>query len=147
MESIMGSRVGRGGTSDVYEWGNSEIIKIYKPHISDDVIDNEIYIGQLLNNFSLDIPRYIGSIDFEGKKALIYERINGKTMAELLFFGYYETEISYKFAQMHYDIHMKVIDELPSQYNLLKNRILKFHLVSFAMHILLVRQPTYLHHH
>jgi aminoglycoside phosphotransferase len=125
MESIIGKHVGSGGTSNVYEWGNSEIVKIYKPHVTDDVIHNEAYIGQLLNKFSLDIPRYIGSIDFNGKKALIYERINGKVMAELLLKGYYETELAYKFAQIHYDIHKKAIDELPSQYDFLKNRILK----------------------
>ncbi|WP_029501311.1 aminoglycoside phosphotransferase family protein [Lachnoclostridium phytofermentans] len=125
MEKILGKQVGSGGTSNVYEWGDTEVIKIYKPHIEDNVIDNEMHIGQLLNRFLLNIPKYMGSIDYYGKRALIYERICGKIMAEPLLAGIYETELAYKFAQMHYDIHNKSLDELPSQYDFLKRRILE----------------------
>ncbi len=125
MEEMIGKQVGSGGTSNVYEWGNTEVVKIYKSHVGDDVINNEMFIGQLLNKFTLEIPKYIGSIDFNGKKALIYERINGEIMAEPLLNGNYKTELANKFAQMHYDIHKKEINELPSQYEFLKNRILE----------------------
>ena len=68
MEKILGKQVGSGGTSNVYEWGDTEVIKIYKPHIEDNVIDNEMHIGQLLNRFLLNIPKYMGSIDYYGKR-------------------------------------------------------------------------------
>lgn len=125
MDCIMGKEIGSGGTSTVYEWGENEVVKVYKPHVTDDTINNEIYIGQLLNNFTLEIPRYLGSIDINGKKALIYERINGTVFAEPLLKGIYKAELAYKFAQMHYDIHKKAVDELPSQYIFLRNRIME----------------------
>lgn len=105
MEYMIGKLVGSGGTSDVYEWGNTEVVKIYKSYVANDVINNEMFIGQLLNKFSLDIPKYNGSIDYNGKKALIYERINGEIMAEPLLKGIYKKELAIKFAQMHLDIH------------------------------------------
>ncbi len=121
----MGKELGSGGTSNVYEWGENEVIKVYKPHVTDDVIDNELYIGQILNNHSLAIPRLIGSINMNDKKALIYERISGMIMAEPILQGVYKTELANTFAQMHYDIHQKIIPELPSQYEFLKNRIVE----------------------
>jgi hypothetical protein len=123
MEHSIGKEIGSGGTSTVYEWGDNEVIKVYKSHVTDGAIQNEMYIGQLLNQFALEIPRYIGSIEVNGKKALIYERINGRLLAEPLLKGSYESELAYRFAQMHYKIHKKSIDELPSQYNFLRYRI------------------------
>ncbi|ABX41625.1 aminoglycoside phosphotransferase family protein [Lachnoclostridium phytofermentans] len=125
MEDMLGKLVGSGGTSNVYEWGNNEVIKIYKPRIEENTINNEMYIGQFLNKFSLNIPKCIGSIDYNGKKALIYERIYGNVMAEPLLKGVYDIELANKFAQMHYDIHKKTIEELPSQNEFLKKRILE----------------------
>jgi Ser/Thr protein kinase RdoA (MazF antagonist) len=125
MDIIIGKEIGSGGTSNVYEYGDNAVIKVYKPHVSDGVINNEKYIGELLNKTTLDIPDLIGSIDVNGKKALIYERIEGKVIAESLLNGWYETEIGYKYAKLHFDIHQKSIIELPSQYDFLKNRILQ----------------------
>lgn len=123
MEDMIGKQLGSGGTSTVYEWRDTQVIKVYKSHVGEDVINNEMYIGQLLNKYTLLIPKLIGSIDINGKKALIYERVHGKVMADSLLKGIYKTELSYRFAKMHYDIHRKEIDELPSQYDFLKNRI------------------------
>lgn len=125
MKNNIGKELGSGGTSKVYEWGENEVIKVYKPHVTDDVIENEMYIGQILNHHSLAIPKLIDSINMDGKKALIYERIFGKIMAEPILQGVYNTELVHKFAQMHYDIHQKKISELPLQYDFLKNRMIE----------------------
>ncbi len=121
----IGKELGSGGASNVYEWGDKEVVKVYKPHVTDDVIDNELYIGQILNNHVFAAPKLIGLTNIDGKKALIYERIPGKIMAEPLLRGVYQTELATKFAQMHYDIHQKIINELPSQYDFLRNRIVE----------------------
>lgn len=122
---MLGNEIGTGGTSTVYEWGETEVLKVYKPHVTDDVIQNEHYIGQLLNKLPLEIPRYFGSIELNGRRALIYERIEGKIFAEPFLQGRYKTELAYKFSQMHFDIHKKVTDKLPAQYIFLKNRIIE----------------------
>ncbi|MDF2586936.1 MAG: hypothetical protein K0S41_777 [Anaerocolumna sp.] len=130
VDIMIGKEIGNGGTSNVYEYGDNAVIKIYKPHISDGVIHNEKYIGELLNKTSLDIPELIGSIDLNGKKALIYERVEGKVLADPLLNGCYETEMGYLYAKLHIDIHKKSIIELPSQYDFLKNRILELENIS-----------------
>jgi tRNA A-37 threonylcarbamoyl transferase component Bud32 len=125
MEDKIGKLIGSGGTSDVYEWGDSEVIKIYKSHINDYVINHERNIGVLLNEYSLNIPKCIGLIDYNGDRAIIYERIKGKVMAETVLEEEFSIETAKSFAQMHYDIHKNEIRELPSQYDFLRNRILE----------------------
>ena len=123
MEKQIGKLIGSGGTSDVHEWGDNEVIKIYKTHISDGTINHEEYIGKLLNKTFLNIPKLIDSITIDGKSALIYERKPGNILAEPLLKGLYEKELAQKFAKMHYDIHMETIIELPKQYEFFYNRI------------------------
>lgn len=123
MEKQIGKLLGSGGTSDVYEWSDSEVIKIYKSHVSDGTINHEEYIGKLLNNTFLNIPKLIDSISIDGKRALIYERKAGNILAAPMLKGIYEKELAQKFAKMHYDIHMETISELPLQYEFFYNRI------------------------
>ena len=125
MEEMIGKQLGSGGTSNVYEWGKHEVIKIYKPHVSENMIQNERRIGELLNHYSLEIPKLIRTVPMNGKTALIYERIHGTIMAEQLLKGRYEPELAYKFAEMHYGIHKKAIVELSPYHDFLQNRILE----------------------
>ena len=125
MEEKIGKKIGSGGTSDVYEWGEKEVLKLYKSHVDEHVIRNEIHIVQLLNEFSLNIPKYIGCINYQNQRGLIYERVYGHIMAQPLLDGVYDTVLAARFAKMHFDIHQKVIGKLPLQYNFLKNRIIE----------------------
>lgn len=124
MENKIGNLLGSGGTSNVYEWGEAYVIKMFKPHVEDSVINNEKNIGKLLNRFSLSIPKLVGSIDNEGKLALIYERVEGEIFAKPLLDGDYQQRLAHSYARMHYEIHKKVITELPSLHEMLKYRIL-----------------------
>jgi hypothetical protein len=120
----IGKLLGSGGTSDVYEWEEDSVIKIYKPHVDDNVINNERFIGELLNKFSLDIPKLIGSVCIKDRQALIYERVQGEIFGQLLLLGVYDKRMAYQYARMHYEIHKKTISVLPSLHEMLKKRIL-----------------------
>ncbi len=125
VEYLIGKQIGAGGTSTVYEWGNHEVIKIFKPHMSEDAITYEEYIGTILNKFALEIPRFIRSIEMDGKKALIYERVNGSVLLDSIFEGGGQPDMAYRYAKMHHDIHRCSITELPSQYEFLKRRVVE----------------------
>ncbi len=124
MENRIGRLLGSGGTSQVYEWDTDQVIKIYKAHVDDNVINNERYIGELLNKFILDIPKLLGSTFIKEKQALIYERIQGNVFADPLLHGCYEIRMAYQYAKMHYEIHKKITTELPSLHEMLRQRIL-----------------------
>lgn len=50
--------------------------------MSESAIHCEEHIDKLLNNLELDIPKYKDTIEIEGKKAIIYERVDGKVLGE-----------------------------------------------------------------
>lgn len=125
MENMIGKLIGTGGTSSVYEWGNNEVIKIFKPNIPNEVIKNEQYIGKMLNDLSLCTPKYIKTIELNNKLAIIYERAYGRTLAEILIETTDKSEVAANFARIHYEIHQCCIDELPSQHDMYKWRISK----------------------
>lgn len=125
MNYVIGKEIGSGGTSSVHEYYDNAVIKVYKPYVTDDVINNELYIVELLNKYPLNIPKYIGKVQIDGKKALIYERINGNVLAEPLLKGHYDKSLASQYAKMHYELHKNEIKELSSQYEFLKNRIIQ----------------------
>lgn len=125
MENVIGQFIGSGGTADVYEWGNDEIIKIFKPEVQIETIKNEEYIGKILNDFSLNIPKYIKTIEIDDKIGIIYERINGKLFAEMVISTTDQSVLAADFAKMHYEIHKNQTDKLPSQRDMYNWRVSK----------------------
>lgn len=125
MENIMGKRIGHGGTATVYEWGNNEVIKVFKPNIPIEIIKKEEYIGKVLNDSSICMPKYIKTIELNNNLAIIYERVYGKSLAEVLVETAAKSDIAANFARTHYEIHQYHIDKLPSQYDMLNSNISK----------------------
>ena len=125
MKNIIGKCIGDGGTATVYEWGNNEVIKVFKPNIPTETIKNEEYIGKILNDSSLCIPKYIKTIKLNNKLAIIYERVHGKSLAEVLIDATDKSDIAANFARTHYEIHQYHIDKLPSQHDMLNWNISK----------------------
>ncbi|QVK18552.1 phosphotransferase [Mycoplasmatota bacterium] len=116
---VIGKLIGDGGTAKVYEYGDNEVIKIFKNHVSDYAIDKEESINLTLNNLMLFNPLYKGKIIYNNKTALIYEKAEGKLLADFLFEDL-ENDYSYIFANIHYSIHQNKIDGLPVQKNIYK---------------------------
>ena len=125
MENMIGKIIGTGGTSSVYEWGNDEVIKIFKPNVPIEVIKNEQHVGKMLNDLSLCTPKYIKTIEFDNKLAIIYERAYGRTLAEILIETTDKSEMAASFAKIHYEIHQCYMDELPSQQEMYSWKISK----------------------
>ncbi|MFD1175874.1 phosphotransferase [Paenibacillus puldeungensis] len=115
--------IGSGGTANVYEWTNNEVIKIYKPHVSMDMIRSEENIGKLLNNTKLCIPKYIKTVELNGNLAIVYERAEGRPLVEALMDSTDQSSISAKFAKLHYEIHQYTIERLPAQNSMYQWRI------------------------
>lgn len=125
MENVIGKLIGSGGTATVYEWGSNEIIKVFKPSTPIETIKNEEYIGKILNGLPLNIPKYKKTLEIGDKPAIIYERINGRQLAEILIDATDRSEIAANFAKMHYEIHQHHTNELPLQHKMLNWRISK----------------------
>lgn len=73
----IGELLGIGNTARVYRWGKTEVIKLF---YDQNYAVMEAKNAELINSLMLRAPKYGGLVDYEGKKGLIYERIDGPTM-------------------------------------------------------------------
>lgn len=81
---IKGKLIGSGATADVFDWTENTIIKIFNDYQSDDAIDQEINNTKALQNCSFNFPRFIQKLQYEGKNAIVYEKIVGTSMLKQL---------------------------------------------------------------
>lgn len=75
----IGEIVGLGRTATVYRWGKHEVLKVfYDPQHA----INEAKNAEVIQSLGLPTPYYSGSIEYEGKQCLVYERIEGISMLQ-----------------------------------------------------------------
>jgi thiamine kinase-like enzyme len=123
MENSLGKLIGSGGTANVYEWTNNKVIKVFKPHVPVEVIKYEEYMGRMLNETELHIPKYIETIELNGKLSIVYERAYGRQMVEILIETTNKSIIAENFARVHYEIHQCYIEKLPTQNSMIHWRL------------------------
>ncbi|RED66161.1 aminoglycoside phosphotransferase family protein [Cohnella lupini] len=120
-----GELLGMGNTANVYRWGKTEVIKIFhNPDKSWNEASKEAENAEIINDLNLRAPRYSGTVEYEGKSCLIYERIDGQTM--LMRIEPTVFSISYhakQMAQLQYEIHQVKVKIQPNLRNELFNKI------------------------
>ena len=114
----IGQRLGTGNTAHVYEWGATEIIKVFHDrqaavHEATKEARNAKLIDQL---FHLRAPRFTGVVEFEGKPALIYEKIVGPTMLRACIEPTFKSvsEHAKVMAQIQHELHQAKMEYSPN---------------------------------
>jgi hypothetical protein len=112
-----GKLLGIGTTAEVYEWGQDKIIKLFfNKYSSDDWVNNETKVGHIVHESGEISPAIYDTVEIDGRKGIIYQRIYGKSIIEHLQTApwelFYYTE---KAAELQHNIHMHSADSLPSQ--------------------------------
>jgi uncharacterized protein (TIGR02172 family) len=80
----IGKVIGKCRTADVFEYGDNAIVKIFKPEFSNSQADKEQNLHTIVQNFGLPVPKLYDVIAYEGRKGLVYQKINGVTMLNLI---------------------------------------------------------------
>jgi uncharacterized protein (TIGR02172 family) len=75
-----GKLLGKGVTAEVFEWGQDKVVKLYFDWFKDEWIDKEKKTGKIINNAGLPSPEVFDRIEIDGRRGLIFERINGESM-------------------------------------------------------------------
>jgi len=74
-----------GHTAEVYAWEDGTILKLFRDWFPLSAIEHEAHMGQVVHEAGLNVPAVIGNIlEINGRYGLIYERINGTAMLEVL---------------------------------------------------------------
>ncbi|SDD72351.1 Phosphotransferase enzyme family protein [Paenibacillus sp. UNCCL117] len=103
----LGELLGMGNTANVYLWGRTEVIKIFHDQENSRIeASKEAKNAEIINNLNLRAPRFSGTLEYEGKQCLLYERINGHTMLSQI--APTVSSVSYyakQMAQVQYEMH------------------------------------------
>lgn len=78
----LGKVIGKGRTANVYEYGTDTIVKLLNSGFSNSVAEKEARIHTVVQDCGLPVPKLYDVVMVEGRKGLIYQRINGVSMLE-----------------------------------------------------------------
>jgi aminoglycoside phosphotransferase (APT) family kinase protein len=117
--------IGEGSTAQVVIFSSTEVAKIFYDHISDDFIEHEYSIHKNILQSGLSVPEVRWGKPIFGKRALIYRRVEGTTLTSLLS-SQPKKALHYlkRMAALQVSIHDKKLSTLPSQFEVLKQKIM-----------------------
>jgi tRNA A-37 threonylcarbamoyl transferase component Bud32 len=120
----LGSLIGKGTTSEVYEWGSDSVLKLFIKKYSYDSVKHEADIGYRIHQEDMPAPAVYDIIKVNNRSGIIFERIFGESVLEHVKLepwniNYYSQQM----AGLHFKIHQHSLQTLPSQKKILASAI------------------------
>lgn len=101
-----GELIGEGRTAQVYAWGLGHVLKLYYDWWPIGNIEYEARIGRAVHAAGIPSPEVGDIVEVEGRRGLVYERIDGPSMTDLLLAEPSRVdELARILAQLHAALH------------------------------------------
>ena len=81
---IPGELIAKGGTSNIYQYGESAVLKLAKPDFPNKYMEHEKNIHTIVQESGLPVPRLLDTVVCDGKEGLVYEKLAGHSMLDAL---------------------------------------------------------------
>jgi uncharacterized protein (TIGR02172 family) len=121
---VKGKLIAQGRTAEIYEWGDKNILKLFREQALPSTVEYEYKISSIVQGFGLAVPKVLEMVYIEKRLGIIYEKIDGITMLkEFISRPLKVTGPAGKMADLHYSIHKCEEDNLPSQKEIIKRSI------------------------
>ena len=112
----LGKLIGQGRTAEIYEISKSKVLKLFRPSFPMGASDYEYRIVSKLSNQKLPIPNAEEVITVNNRKGIIYERIYGPTMMQVIASNPLRMKNEAKrMAELHRSIQVNIEFDFPSQ--------------------------------
>jgi aminoglycoside phosphotransferase (APT) family kinase protein len=124
-ETRLGEPIARGRTAEIYAWGKGEILKLFHDWFDEAAIAYESRLAHAVHRTGLPVAAVGEIVEVEGRRGLIYERVDGPTMlAELVAHPWRLAGSARRLAQLHAEMHSLEIEaDLPAQHRRLEDKI------------------------
>jgi uncharacterized protein (TIGR02172 family) len=107
--------IGEGRTAEIYTWDDQHVLKLYRDWCPPDWVDYEARIARLVYEAGIPLPEPWGVVDVDGRRGLIYQRLEGISMAkDLKARPWTLFKHAHSLAELQIKIHEKSTFELPS---------------------------------
>lgn len=111
----------QGNTAEIYIYSADKVIKLFRKNMPYVACESEYYITSNVYQSLKICPKVYEQIDVDDRNGIVYERIVGKTLLNLMLLKMWKSkQMAKQMAQYHVDIQKEVTFELPSVHNKLK---------------------------
>lgn len=84
----LGAKVGAGANADVYEYGPGKVVKLFRDAGQKPNMEWEWQNSLVIQQTGLPVPRVFGTVEIDGLPGIVYEKIEGVTVAGKLIRSY-----------------------------------------------------------
>ncbi len=125
MEEILGTPIAFGRTAEIYPWKDYQVLKLFYDWFSLESIEYEARIAKAVHASGLPVPAVGEILRAKERNGLIYERVEGVSMLEVVFRKPWTTvHYGRRMAALHAEMHASTVEvKLPSQREKLVRRI------------------------
>jgi aminoglycoside phosphotransferase (APT) family kinase protein len=119
-----GKPIALGRTAEVYAYENGRIVKLFRDWVPMASAEYEARIARVVYAAGLPVPAVGDVIEIDGRLGLTYARVEGVSMLETLKLKPWTLfRFAHLLAELHVDMHTRIVPELPSERQRLENRI------------------------
>jgi len=121
----LGSPFALGHTAEVYAWEEGYILKLFHEWFPLSSIEHEARMARVVHNAGLPVPNVRDIVEAEGRYGLVYERVIGTSMLEVLSSKPWRIfKYAHLLAELHASMHtIEAVPSLPSQHRKLRRKI------------------------
>jgi uncharacterized protein (TIGR02172 family) len=119
-----GPLIGTGRTAEVFAWGEDRVLKLFMEWCPQSWIEREERFSRVIYESGLPVPAVEDIIEVDGRKGIIFERVDGNLMLEEI--GAKPNEASRYaeiLAELHTSIHSHEMPDLPSLRDMIERNI------------------------
>jgi uncharacterized protein (TIGR02172 family) len=114
LKELSSSPIAQGRTAEIYAWDDEHILKLYRDWCPPDWADYEARIARAVYEFGIPSPEAGGIIEVDGRRGLIYERLEGVSMLkEMNARPWMLLKHARALAELHAQIHRQSLTDLP----------------------------------
>lgn len=121
---MQGPLLAKGATAEVFAWGDAHVLKLFLAGRPPGQARYEARVGALIHAAGVPAPAVLALTEAGGRGGVIYERVAGPSMDELLGHEpWHAASFARRFAATQAALHRASVSALPAQRELLSLRI------------------------
>jgi uncharacterized protein (TIGR02172 family) len=116
MQIEKGKLIGKGLTAQVYACGDGLVLKLFESWQPAAKLEKEFTITRVVHAAGLPVPAVYDLVEVEGRKGIVFERVNGRSMFEQVVARPWQLfAAARQLAELHAQLHaIKASVELPT---------------------------------
>lgn len=119
-----GPLIGTGRTAEIFAWGDDRVLKLFMDWCPHSWIESEERLSRVVYESGLSVPAVEGIIEVDGRKGIIFERVEGGSMVdEMLSNQNGVLQNAEILAELHNSIHSREIPNIPSLRDMIERDI------------------------